>query len=145
MRSKTNLKQSFPPSSPALPPLWHRKTGNGDYAQFIHHVLFLPLLPQVGEVFPGSVMGPSHRKQSSINFSSVGSFHGVQSRNRLFQCRSSTGSLVLSTNLLQCGLLLPRVHMSLPGAWIQCGLPVGSQTSFVHPPAPVWVCSVICR
>ncbi|KAK4832711.1 hypothetical protein QYF61_025172 [Mycteria americana] len=72
--------------------------------------------------------GPSHRTQSSMNFSnmspshglqfftncsSVGPFRGVQScRNRLLQRGSPMGSQVLPANLLQHGLLSPWVHSS---------------------------------
>ncbi|KAK4816220.1 hypothetical protein QYF61_013458 [Mycteria americana] len=77
---------------------------------------------------PAPAWGPSHQRQSSMNFSnvspshrlqffmncsSVGPFHKVQSfRNRLLQCGSPMGSQVLLANLLLHGLLSPRVHRS---------------------------------
>ncbi|KAK4831745.1 hypothetical protein QYF61_018943 [Mycteria americana] len=77
---------------------------------------------------PDPAWGPSHRRQSSMNFSnvspsrglqfftncsSVGPFCRVQScRNRLLQRGSPTGSQVLPANLLQHGLLSPWVHRS---------------------------------
>ncbi|KAK4824286.1 hypothetical protein QYF61_013031 [Mycteria americana] len=77
----------------------------------VHHTLSLPLLPPQGEdsshSSPAPAWGPSHGRQSSMNFSnmspshglqfcmncsSMGPFHGVQSfRNRLLQCGSPTG------------------------------------------------------
>ncbi|KAK4818526.1 hypothetical protein QYF61_014362 [Mycteria americana] len=73
-----------------------------------------------------------------MNCSSVGPFHGVQSfRNRLLQRGSPVGSQVLPANLLQCGLLSPRVHRSCQEpapAWASHGVTV----SFGCTPAPAW-------
>ena len=52
------------------------------------------------------VLGLSHKRQSSMKFSNMSPFHGVQSfRNRLLQRGSSTSSQVLSANQLQHDLL----------------------------------------
>ncbi|KAK4831212.1 hypothetical protein QYF61_016049 [Mycteria americana] len=98
-------------------------------AQLQTRILYL-LLPQwlKGMGNGGCAWGPSHGRQSSMNFSnmspshrlhcfkncsSVGPFHRVQSfRNRLLQCGSPTGSQVLPANLLQRGVLSPQVHRS---------------------------------
>ncbi|KAK4831166.1 hypothetical protein QYF61_015636 [Mycteria americana] len=85
-----------------------------------------------------SNMSPSHRLQFFMNCSSVGPFHRVQSfRSRLLQRGSPMGSQVLPANLLQHGLLSPWVHRF-------CQEPAPSRAShrvtasFRHPPAPVW-------
>jgi len=102
---------------------------------------------------PAPAWGPTHGRQSSMNFfsvgpshglqfftdcSSMGPFHGAQSlRNRLLQRGSSMGSQALPANLLCPGLLSPLGHRS-------CQEPVPAQAShtvttyFGHPSALVW-------
>jgi len=90
--------------------------------------------------FPAPAWGPSHRRQTSTNFSnvspshelqfftdccSVGPSHRVQSfSNRLLQHGSPTGSQVLPANLLQRGLLSMGAHV-MPGACSTAGFPQG--------------------
>ncbi|KAK4810966.1 hypothetical protein QYF61_014438 [Mycteria americana] len=60
---------------------------------------------------PIVVWSPTHGRQSSMNCSSMGPFHGVQSfRNGLLQRGSPMGPQVLPATLLQHGLLSARVH-----------------------------------
>jgi len=55
--------------------------------------------------------GPSHGRQYSTNYSSVGPFHGVQTfRDRLLQPVSPVRSQALPANLRQCRS--PQVHRS---------------------------------
>ena len=123
----------------------------------VHHTLSLLLLPPQGEdsshSSPAPAWGPSHGRQSSMNFSSVspshrlqfftnctsvGPFHEVQSfRNRLLQHGSPAGSQVLPANLLQHGLLYPWGHRSCQEpapAWASHRV----TASFGHPPALAW-------
>jgi len=95
---------------------------------------------------------PSHRRQSSTNFSnvspshglqfftdcrSVGPSHGVQSfRNRLLQCGVFHGVTSPASKAGRCGLISPRGHRS----WQEPAPvwpPHGVTASFGHPPAPV--------
>ncbi|NXC66527.1 PLCZ1 phosphodiesterase, partial [Anhinga anhinga] len=108
----------------------------------VHHTLSLLLPPQEEDSShssPAPAWGPSHRRQSSMNFSNVppshglqfftnllqhwGPSHGVRSfRNRLLQCGSPVGPQALPANLLQRGLLSPWVHRS-------CQAPAPAQAS----------------
>jgi len=75
-----------------------------------------------------SSVGPFHGVQFFTDYSSMGPFHGVQYfKNRLFQCRSPTGSQALLTHLLWHGLL--SLHGSTgPGkSLLQHRLPIRSQ------------------
>ncbi|KAK4806754.1 hypothetical protein QYF61_005550, partial [Mycteria americana] len=96
--------------------------------------------------------GPSHRRQSSTNFSnrslshglqffmncsSTGPFYGVQSfRNRLLQRGSPMGAEILPANLLLCGP--PMGAEILPANLLQRGLlsPQGHRSC--QEPAPAW-------
>ena len=98
----------------------------------VHHTS-LPLLPPQGEDSSHSAAapawGPTHERQSSMNCSNVGPFHGVQSfRNRLLPCGSPTGSQVLPANLLQHGLLSLHGSTGPARSLLQHGLPTGSQS-----------------
>jgi len=99
-----------------------------------------------------SNVSPFHRLLLFMNCPSVGLSHRVQSfRNRLLQRGSPTGSQALPANLLQPGLLSPRVYRSWQKpapAWV----PHGVTVSFRHPPAPAWgpfhglqvdICSIV--
>ncbi|KAK4827986.1 hypothetical protein QYF61_022688 [Mycteria americana] len=81
--------------------------------------------------------GPSHRRQSSTNFSNMSPSHGLQFfkncssmdplhrvqsfRNKLLQCESPAGPQALPGNLLQCGLLFTGSQV-LPENLLQRGL-----------------------
>jgi len=103
---------------------------------------------------PSPAWGPSHRRQSSMNCSSVGPSHGLQ----FFMSCSSMGPShrvqSFRNRLLQCGSL-PQGHKpcqqtcssvssSLRGATgpgrslLQRSAPHGVTASFRHPPAPSW-------
>jgi len=73
-----------------------------------------------------------------MNSPSVGPSHGMQPfRNRLLQLESPMGSQALPANLLQRGLLSPRVCRSCQEpapAWAAHKV----TASFGHPPAPAW-------
>ena len=97
--------------------------------QSVDHTLSLPL-PAQGEdsshSAPTPAWGPSHRTQSSMNFSSMGPFHIVQSfRNRLLQHKFPTQPQVLPANLLQRWLLF--MGAPAPPHWPWC-----LQSSFSH-------------
>ena len=62
---------------------------------------------------PDPECGTSHRGQFSTNLSNVNPSHREQSfRNRVLQRGSPMGSQALPANVLQHGLLSPRVHRS---------------------------------
>ena len=109
----------------------------------VHHTLSLPLLPPQGEdsshSAPAPARGPSHRRQSSMNCSSVGPSHGVQSlRNRLLPRGSPTWSQVLPATCSSVGSSLHGATGYLPGGCSSTGFPRGHSLLGVHPPALVW-------
>jgi len=137
----------------------HKSRSITPLPQLVSSSYVVSAAPSFSHSSPAPAWGPSHRRQFSTNFSKVSPSHGVQSfRNRLLQYGSPMGSQVLPANLLQHGLLSPRVHrscqepalhgklttVSQPPSGIhllQCGVPfVGCR--WVS--APLWT-SVGCR
>ena len=131
----------------------HRGMGNGGWGQFITPCLCCSFLlrDRTPHSSLASAWGPSHGRQSSMNFSNVGPSHGLQFftncssvgplpglqsfRHRLLQRGSPTGSQVLPENLLQRGLLSPRGHRSSQEP-APARASHGVTASFGHPPAP---------
>ena len=121
--------------------------GDGEWGlQSVHHTLSLPLLPPQGKdsshSSPAPAWGPSHGRQSSMNFSNVspshglqfftncssmGPFHRVQSfRNGLLQHGSPVGPQVLLEKT--CSSVDSSPQATGPArSLLQHGLPTGSQ------------------
>ncbi|XP_049649850.1 uncharacterized protein LOC126035357 [Accipiter gentilis] len=170
MRNKNKSPSPTPPFFPgstslliSLPPPPERCRGTGTGVLWsVHHMLSLPLLPPQGEdssrSSPDPAWGPSHGRQSSMNFSnvtpphglqfftncsSVGPFHGVQSfRNGLLQrgLLSLHGVPGPARSLLQCRLSTG----SQPPSGVSTSSGVGSSTGCRRISAPPWT-SMDCR
>ena len=93
--------------------------------------------PSSSHASPAPAWGPSHRRQSSMNFSRVSPSHGLQLLHVLPQHGSPpAGSPALPAARPQPGLLSPRGHGPCQEL-LQRGLPTGHSLPRA-PPAPAW-------